>query len=247
MNNLDDLKDAMHSPPDFAPSPIDLGAVMAAGGRLRRRRRVAVGASSAAAVLVLLVGGSQLTRLGGGGSGPDRPATAVAARPSGPVSSAPSGDVLGEVITTDLATPGDDRIAFWFVPIDDDALPRTTFGLMAGRRTTDDKLKPEVVTNETEGSDRDPGFHAPEAAMEVDGFRSPAFGYYVGEHVARITVVADGRRVDADLAPWSRDPSVVVFWFDPAEVKPDARLTKLTAYDADGKALPGAGAEFGVG
>jgi hypothetical protein len=222
---------------------------MAAGGRLRRRRRLTVGATSAAAVLVLLVGGNQLAQLGGGGGGgaePARPGIA-AAQPSGPVSAEPAGDVLGEVITTELKTPLGERLAFWFVPVEEEGLPGTTFGLMAGRRIADGALKPEVLANETEGSDRAPGFHSPQAPMEVDGFDSPAFGYYVGQNATRITVVADGRRVDANLAPWSGDPSVIVFWFDPAEVKPGASLAKLTAYDVDGKALPGAGAEFAVG
>ncbi|MFI7599447.1 hypothetical protein [Actinoplanes sp. NPDC049681] len=248
MTDLDDLKDAMHSPPDFEPRPLDLGAVMAAGGRLRRRRRLAVAATSAAAVLVLLVGGSQLTRLGGEdhGTGPARPQVA-AARPSGPVSAEPTGDVLGDVIATGLTTSTGEPVVLWFKPIDDEAIPGTSFGLTVGRRTAGGALKSEVLTNESEGSDKAPGFHATEAPMEVDGFDSPAFGYYSGAHAARITVLADGHRVDASLAPWSGDPSIIAFWFDPAQVAPGARLTKLTAYDADGKALPGHGTGFAVG
>ena len=47
MTRLEDLKDAMHSPPDFQPAPVDLRQVMTAGGRVRRRRRLALGGASA--------------------------------------------------------------------------------------------------------------------------------------------------------------------------------------------------------
>ncbi|WP_249024635.1 hypothetical protein, partial [Couchioplanes caeruleus] len=70
MTDLDDLKDAMHSTPDFEPRPLDLGAVMAQGGRLRRRRRLAMGAASATTVLALLVGGGVLARAGDGSAEP---------------------------------------------------------------------------------------------------------------------------------------------------------------------------------
>ena len=37
MTELEELRDAMESPPDYAPVALDLGRVMAAGGRFRRR------------------------------------------------------------------------------------------------------------------------------------------------------------------------------------------------------------------
>lgn len=277
MNDLEDLKDAMHATPDFEPRPLDLDAVMAQGGRLRRRRQLAVGATSGVAVLALLVGGAQVARLGGDGGGAPASAPIAAAAPSaassgeptpassgeptpgasGPtgapattlpatVDATPAGDVLGEVIKTGLQTPEGEQV-LWFQPVEDEAIPDTTFGVMLGRRTADGKLHGDVVINETEGSDRSPGFHSPEAPMEVNGIVTPAFGYYAGAGAVKITVVADGRRVQARTAVWSEDPSIVVFWFDPAEVKPDAELTKLTAYDKEGRILPGAGTGFAVG
>jgi len=258
MNDLEDLKDAMHSTPDFEPRPLDLDAVITQGGRLRRRRQIAVGATSGVAVLALLVGGAQIARLGGGGDGGngDAPASApfvaaapsTAPSPSRPVVPADPQDAepLGEVIETGLRIPDGEHV-LWFTPVSDEQIPGTTFGLMMGRRTTDGKLVSDVLINETEGSDRKLGFHSPEAPMNVNGVDAPAFGYYAGADAVKITVTADGHKVQAKTAVWSEDPSIVAFWFDPAKVKPDATLTKLTAYDKNGRTLPGAGAGFAVG
>lgn len=252
MNDLEDLKDAMHSTPDFEPRPLDLDAVMAQGGRLRRRRQLAVGATSGVAVLALLVGGAQVAGLGGAGSGGGTPASAPFA--AGAPSTAPSvvpadpqdAEPIGDVIGTGLRT-GTGEHVLWFTPVADEQIPDTTFGLMMGRRTADGKLVSEVIINETEGSDRAPGFHSPQGPMNVNGVDVPAFGYYAGADAVKVTVTANGRKVQAGTAVWSEDPSIVAFWFDPAKVKPDTKLSKLTAYDSDGKALPGAGAGFGVG
>ena len=260
MNDLEDLKDAMHTTPGFEPRPLDLDAVMAQGGRLRRRRQLAVGATSGVAVLALLVGGAQVARLGGDnrGDGVDggTPAAApfVAAAPSAGPSAAPStvpgdsssAEPLGDVIETGLRTSAGERV-LWFTPVSDQQVPGTTFGLMMGRRTADGSLAGDVIVNETEGSDRAPGFHSPEGPMNVNGVDTPAFGYYAGADAVKITVTADGRKVQAKTAVWSEDPSIVAFWFDPAKVKLDATLKKLTAYDKDGRILPGAGAGFAVG
>jgi hypothetical protein len=62
MTKLDDYLDAMSSPPDFAPQPLDLGSVIALGSRIRRRRRLATGAASGLAVMTLLIGGALLVR-----------------------------------------------------------------------------------------------------------------------------------------------------------------------------------------
>src|SRR4051812_27626933 len=64
MTELDELRDAMESPPDFVPIGLDLDHVMAAGGRIRRRKRVATVAASGVAVVALLVAGGQLGNLG---------------------------------------------------------------------------------------------------------------------------------------------------------------------------------------
>ncbi|MGA5302439.1 hypothetical protein ACPCHT_21100 [Nucisporomicrobium flavum] len=243
MNDLEDLKDAMHSTPDFEPRPLDLDAVLAQGGRLRRRRRFAVGATAGVAVLALLVGGAQVARLGHDGSGSG--SVAAAGSPN-QVAASPAGDVLGDVIETGLRTPEGEQV-LWVKPLEDEALPGVTFGLVLGRRTANGGLVSDILINETQGSDRAPGFHSPEGPMEVNGVPTPAFGYYAGADAAKITVTADGRRVQARTAVWSEDPSIVVFWFDPAKVKSGTKLTKLAAYDDQDRLLTGSGATFGVG
>jgi hypothetical protein len=39
MNDLDDLKRALQSPPGYAPRELDLGEIIRVGGRVRLRRR----------------------------------------------------------------------------------------------------------------------------------------------------------------------------------------------------------------
>ena len=43
-----------------------------------------------------------------------------------------------------------------------------------------------VMANETEGSDKAPGFHAVQGSMEIDQGVTPTFGYYAGP-AAKIT------------------------------------------------------------
>ncbi|MET8154646.1 hypothetical protein ACIBSW_29850 [Actinoplanes sp. NPDC049668] len=239
MNDLDDLRDAMNTP-DFQPKPLDIPAVMAAGGRLRRRRRLAVGATSGLAVLALLVGGAQLARPDGAGPvGAGSPGVHVS-----PVEPRQDG-AFGDVVDTGMRTGGVPRL-LWVTELEDPALPDTAIGIATGRRDAGGGLVVDVTSNESEGSDRAPGFHAAQAPMEIGSGPVPAFGYYVGD-AARITVTADGKTVKARQAVWSEDPSVVLFWFALDEVAPGARLSKVSAYDRDGRRLPAGNAYFGVG
>jgi hypothetical protein len=136
---------------------------------------------------------------------------------------------------------------FYAVAIDEAALPNTHFGIMLGQRKKNGDITSSVLINETEGADRTPGFHRGEGSMVVDGGTTPAFGYFVGKPY-RITALAHGKTVAAGQHVWSTDPSVMVFWFDPAKVGAGTQLTKLTAYDRAGKKLASAGnAGFGVG
>jgi len=245
VNDLDDLRDAMRTTPDFEPRPLDLAVVMAAGGRLRRRRRFAVGAASGLAVLALLVGGAQFVRpqaasQPAASQQPAGPATAVTDPVPAP-SDAASGAVLGEVVTTGLRDDLGERV-LWVVS----AEPVAPFGIVSGRRLADGSLQPDVLANESTGSARAEGFHAAQAPMTVEGRATLAFGYYSGP-ATRITVQASGKRIDAMRAAWSEDPSIVLFWFPPELVKPGGKPSGLTAYDRDGGKLPAGHPTFSVG
>ncbi|BFU43569.1 hypothetical protein [Krasilnikovia sp. MM14-A1004] len=237
MTDLDDLRDALQSPPGFAPRVLNLDQVMASGGRLRRRRRVAVGAASALAVGVLLVGGGQVARLAGG------PPSA----PAGPagVATAPNSHVLGEVMPTGVKADAAEWVLY-AQPVEVPGQSGVHFGFQLGRRSADGSLRDEVMTNDVDGSDRSPGFHAVQRAMTIDAGTTLTFGYYVGAP-ATITARADGRTVIAERAVWSEDSSVTVFWFRPRDVTPSTKLSRLTAKDAQGRVLPAGDTSVAVG
>lgn len=254
MNNLDDLRDAMHTTPGFEPKPLDLDHVLAAGGRLRRRRRATVGAAAGLAVLVLLVGGAQLARPEAGmqaaapppaGTVPAQQPSAPPPEPSTPALEPEDSTPLGEVVATGMRVGGQDRVV-WLQRVAEPDLPDTTFGMVLGRQTAAGDLTVDIVTNETDGSDRAPGFHGLEMAMVVNDQPTPAFGYYVGD-AAKITVKADGKTVQARQSTWTDDASVKLFWFDLKLVKPTSRVGKAIAYDKNGRKLPAGNATFGVG
>jgi hypothetical protein len=171
-------------------------------------------------------------------------AAAAAARPSAPPVAAPDAGEpvapapIGEIVDTGLPA-ADGRYVLYAVPVDLAELAETTFGVMLGRRLPDGTLTADVTSNEVEGPDRAPGFHAVQGPVEK---AMPTFGYYAGP-AARITATAGKRTVTAQRAVWSEDPRVVLFWFRPAEQP----LTGLTAYDRAGRRLPTGHNGVGVG
>jgi len=144
---------------------------------------------------------------------------------------APDSPAWGEVIPTGIEDGGQERV-FYVVRIDEDALPQTRFGVMAGRQDRAGALTGDVVTNEVAAADRADGFHAVWGGSGPNGTSVPAFGYYVGPAVS-ITATAGGRQVRAAQAVWSEDPRVVVFWFD----NPGGPIADLAAFDARGNRL----------
>jgi hypothetical protein len=160
-----------------------------------------------------------------------RPATPSPA-PAQPPASAP----LGAVVPTGIRLPGGE-VVLYAVAINEPSLPRIHFGVMAGQRDAAGRLTDRVESNEVTGSDRSPGFHAVQAPTEVEGARMPEFGYYAGP-AARITARAGGHQIRARQARWSQDPTVVLFWFDPADVPAGQEPTGLAAFDSAGHRLP---------
>ena len=250
MNDLDDLKEALHAPPGFAAGSLDLAVIMRDGGRLRRRRRLAAGSAAAVAGVALLVGGNQLIALDDPSprtGAAQVPGAQVSASPAPAISATePTNDALGDVIGTGLRAKQGEWVLY-ATAVSEPAIPETTFGIMLGVRKPNGELVSSVVVNETEGSDKAPGFHGLEGSMTIDAGRSPAFGYYVGPAV-KITVERAGSpTITARQARWSEDPAVVIFWIEPAKVPEGAMLRRATAYDHAGTKLSGGRSTFGVG
>ncbi|WP_103355074.1 hypothetical protein [Amycolatopsis sp. CA-128772] len=237
MNDLGDFRAALRQPPDQPFAEPDLARIMRDGTRLRRRRRVLTGTAgiaAAAAVVLVIVFAVQLRQ----------PPPAPVAQPPAPVSVTPAPppttsrppeeQPLGAVVGTGIRTPAGE-IVFFARALDVPQLPKVRFGLVAGFRTGD-SLQALLATNETRGSDVSFGFHATDGGEVVHEQLIPVFGYFAGP-AARITTTVHGKTVEARLATWTADPTVVIFWFDPAEVPDAAVLTPLIAYDANGKRL----------
>jgi hypothetical protein len=133
---------------------------------------------------------------------------------------------------------GDGEWVLYAKPIDEDVIPKTTFGIMLGYAVEGKEPVDAVMSNETSGSDKAPGFHAVQGGMEIEQGETPTFGYYVGP-AAKITGKVGGKKVTASQAPL--DDSIQVFWFDATG------LSGLAAHDADGKKLPTGNSGIGVG
>ncbi|WP_206784052.1 hypothetical protein [Amycolatopsis sp. MtRt-6] len=232
MNDLEDFRAALRQPPDEPFAEPDLAKIMAGGARLRRRRRVltgTAGVAAAAAVVLVVVFAVQLRQ----------PAPAPVAQPPSPVlsttSPAPATEQpIGDVVGTGIRNPAGE-VVIYARAVDVPEVPGVSFGLVAGFRSGT-SLRPVLATNEYRGSDRSFGFHATDGGEVVQNQVIPVFGYFAGP-AARITSTVHGRTVEAQLARWTADPNVVIFWFHPDVVPNSAVLSPLTAYDADGKRL----------
>ncbi|MGW4521527.1 hypothetical protein [Amycolatopsis sp. NPDC004378] len=238
MNDLDDFRAALRQPPEEPFAEPDLAEIMAAGTRIRRRRRVltsAAGIAAAAAVVLVVVFAVQLRQPAPAPvAQPPSPSTSVTKPPS-PSAATPAPRPAGDVVGTGIRT-GAGEIVFFAQAIDDpQALPGIHFGLTAGFRT-DGSLQAVLATNETRGSDRSFGFHATDGGEVIRDQVIPVFGYFAGP-AARITTTVHGKTVEANLAKWTEDPGVVIFWFDPVAVPSSGTLTPLIAYDTAGKRL----------
>jgi hypothetical protein len=146
----------------------------------------------------------------------------------------------GTVVDTGIKA-SDGTWVLYAVPIAVKELKNTHFGLMLGRRQPDGSLTADVVSNETSGSDKAKGFHAGQGGMNVNGQDTLTFGYYVGA-ATKITGKAHGKTVIAQQATWSKDKSVVFYWF-----APKTSISGLKAYGSTGRALTTGNSGIGVG
>jgi hypothetical protein len=236
MNDLDDFRAALRRPPNEPFAEPDLAKIMADGTRIRRRRRVLTSTAgvAAAAVVVLVVVFAVQLRQPAPAPVAQPPSISVTTPPStttGPPQSVPLGDVVG----TGIQTSAGEIVLFARAVDEPQLLPDIHFGLVAGFRSGT-SLQAALATNEVSGSDRSFGFHATDGGEVIRDEVIPVFGYFAGP-VARITTTVKGKTVEANLAKWTEDPSVVFFWFDRTEVPDSGVLTPLIAYDGAGKRL----------
>lgn len=164
-----------------------------------------------------------------------------AAAAQAPAEADPNPAPFGAVVPTGVKT-ANGELVFYGVAIKDSALPHTTFGVMAGTRDAAGKTTGEYLTNETSGTDRDPGFHGISGGANVNGVDVPTFGYYAGP-AAKITAKIGGKTVQAHQATWSQDSKIVIFWFDGTAGDP----THVTAFDSAGHTLPSGRTTVGHG
>ncbi|UMP02616.1 hypothetical protein [Amycolatopsis sp. EV170708-02-1] len=241
MTDLETLRSALREPPAEGFAEPDLGAIMTKGRRIRRRRRLATGAGGIAAtvVTVLVIVGAVALReparqpLPPAASAPVAPAPAPAS-PS--IIEAPSVSPLGDVIPLGLKGEGGRELVIYASEIDEPSMPDVRFGLQVAYRNSAGEYEALMAANEFKGSDRSFGFHAVDGGDLIRGTFVPVFGYFSGPAV-RVTSTVRGKPVEAKVIPWSEDPSVVIFWFDGAQVESPYVLTPLVAYDAKGQRL----------
>ncbi len=242
MTDLETLRSALREPPAEEFAEPDLGAIMTKGRRIRRRRRLATGAGgvAAAVVTVLVIVGAVALKEPARRPLPPAASTSSAqppvTSPPAVTDPAPSPVPLGE--TTSLGIKGEDgrELVIYAFAIDEPALPGVEFGVQIAYRNVDGGYEALLGSNEFKGSDRSFGFHAVDGGDIVQKTFVPVFGYFAGP-ATRITSTVRGKPVEANVVPWSRDPSVMIFWFSPSDVESTGVLTPLIAYDARGQRL----------
>ncbi|RSN58681.1 hypothetical protein DMH01_21870 [Amycolatopsis sp. WAC 04182] len=246
MTDLETLRSALREPPaeDFAEP--DLGAIMTKGRRIRRRRRLATGAGGVAATLVTVLVIVGAVALRGSSSSEQQPlppaASAPASVPMPPpvpaptITAAPAEAPFGKAIPLGIKGEGGRELVIHAFAIDEPQMPDVKFGLQVAYRNGDGDYDALLAANEFKGSDRSFGFHAVDGGDLIRGTFVPVFGYFAGP-AARVTSTVRGKPVEAKAVPWSEDPSVVIFWFDPGQVESPYVLTPLIAYDARGQRL----------
>ena len=236
MTDLDALRRAMQAPPAEGFGELDPDEIMVTGGRIRRRRRILVSGGAVLMTAFALVGVTAVGQFRQRAPDVAQPGLTVTTAP--PASASPGSGhepPLGDVITTGVRD-GKGELVFYFYAIDVADLRGVDFGIAVGHRTPSGELVPGTSNNDFSDGAR-PGFHHITGGDSTTGAFVPAFGYYVGS-AARIESVVEGKTVQAQVAPWSENPSIVAFWF-PQDVVPNANVLGVPdAYDAQGKLLP---------
>lgn len=253
MSEWERLRHAMRAT-ERPDAVLDLTAVLREGRRLRTRRRVAgAGAATLAAGLATVIVVVALGASGPGNPAPTErpPPVAVVPPPAGvspmaeemldftpPPTTAhdePPPKPLGQLIDSGVRH-GADRRVYYVVGVSVPGEPGVSIGLAAGRQAPDGSLTTDILVNTVEGSDHSAGFHEIGYDESSSATPVPTFGYFVGP-AKRIIGTVGGRQIDARVVRWSIDKQVVIFWFDPAQLKPGQRLDGIIARDGSGRRL----------
>ncbi|UUV28394.1 hypothetical protein NQK81_26725 [Amycolatopsis roodepoortensis] len=246
MTDLETLRSALREPPAGGFAEPDLDAIMTKGRRIRRRRRLAAGGGgiAAAVVTVLVIVGAVALKEPAQRPLPPAASAPVTSSPVPPqpapasptITAAPADQPFGEAIPLGVKGEGGRELVLYAFAIEEPRMPDVRFGLQVAYRSQSGEYDALLASNEFKGSDRSFGFHAVDGGDVIRGTFVPVFGYFAGP-AARITSTVRGKPVEAKAIPWSEDPSVVIFWFDGAQVESAGVLTPLVAYDAKGQRL----------
>jgi hypothetical protein len=208
--------------------------------RRARRRRFRWGVTSVVAALAPLLAGLLINGLQP--AAPPLPAPTPRPAPTVPISVHPSFPPVGDVITTDVRVGNDSELVFWF-----HEGPFLSAGLRNTATGTVRSLAGAPVTCSA-GTCPGGGEHGFDHHLGQIDDRLGAvvdYGLFVGD-AARIIVSTGGQQVDAELAPWSVDPSYIVFWVRhggtplPPTGAPEATGTaqpRFTAYNRAGEVI----------
>jgi hypothetical protein len=207
----------------------------------RRSRRTVVGGVVAVGVLAAFVGGGLAVareRAGRPAAAPVQSDVSPVPVSKPPFTVAPVGGRLGKVVETGMpASPGTEWVLSFVPPLGSES-PDLTISLSIGERDQDGTIIEALAISDDRLTDHAAGFHPMQAPMQLEhGLIQPAFGYYVGRP-ATIKATFDGvTPVAAQLVPWSEDPDVTIFWFDPREGAV-AEVSDLGAFTSAGARMP---------
>lgn len=240
MTELDALKKAMQGSDMHMVPRLDLPAIMAEGRRLRTRRRLGYTGAGAASIAMVTVAVVALAPAPADRSA-QPPQSVSTGSPAGPATVPATLRPSGALVRTGLRDSAGERVYF-FTTIDVPGEPGlVTSGLNAGRLSDTGTLTSDLLLDVVWGADGRTGFHGigydpsggPPGTSSI-----PTFGYFTGPARRIEGVVREGKQpVAANVASWSEDTNMKIFWFDPARLPPGQPLDGIQAYGIDGKKL----------
>ena len=159
---------------------------------------------------------------------------------SAPTPLPPQDRSVGTVISTGYDQ--DRSQVLYMVSFHDPKFSGVSLALVSGQAQRG-RLVGQVRVN-PDGPSKSPGFcvfhRAPSGTQMM-----PSFGYYLGPATSIYATDRLNRSVVAKQAQWSKNPDVVVFWFNPGDLDSAQGLKTLTAQNSDGSRISVAWANLG--